>query len=205
MLAIYLTRHGQDEDNVAGILNGHRDNPLTQIGIQQAEELSSKIKTAQIYFDIIYTSPLKRTYQTAEIISTSIKGPKPHILKNLIERDFGVMTGKSISSIEELCAPAIIKVGTINYFLNPQNAETFPELLDRANKVLNVIKNKHQDGNILLVTHGDTGKMLYAAYYNLDWREVLKQFHFGNSDLLLLSPDSLPRNSHIFNIKQENL
>ncbi len=33
MLKIYLARHGQNEDNANGILNGHRDLPLTDIGL----------------------------------------------------------------------------------------------------------------------------------------------------------------------------
>ena len=64
--------------------------------------------------------------------------------------------------------------------------------------------NNHNDQNILLVTHGDLGKMLYAEYYNIDWREVLESFHFGNSELLLLAPDSPAENTHIFNIDQYN-
>lgn len=44
MLTIYLARHGQDEDNANGILNGQRDNPLTKIGREQAAALARKIK-----------------------------------------------------------------------------------------------------------------------------------------------------------------
>jgi hypothetical protein len=46
--------------------------------------------------------------------------------------------------------------------------------------------------------------MVYAEYYNIDWREVLESFHFGNSELLLLAPDSPAENTHIFNIEQYN-
>lgn len=31
MNKIYLVRHGQDKDNADGILNGHRNMPLTEI------------------------------------------------------------------------------------------------------------------------------------------------------------------------------
>ena len=48
MTKIYLTRHGQDEDNEKGILNGHRDMPLTDIGLSQADEVSQKIEEAGI-------------------------------------------------------------------------------------------------------------------------------------------------------------
>ena len=44
MLKIYLARHGQSSDNKNAILNGHRDEPLTKIGRQQAEELADRIR-----------------------------------------------------------------------------------------------------------------------------------------------------------------
>jgi broad specificity phosphatase PhoE len=86
-----------------------------------------------------------------------------------------------------MCTPDIIKADLVTYFLSPEGAETFPQLLERGHKIINEIKSKHSDGNILLVTSGDIGKMIYTDYYNLNWRNVLTMFHFGNSDLLLLS------------------
>lgn len=44
MLNIYLARHGQNQDTASGILNGHRELPLTEPGIAQAEEVAIKIK-----------------------------------------------------------------------------------------------------------------------------------------------------------------
>lgn len=192
MLKIYLARHGQDEDNANKILNGRRNEPLTQKGIEQASEVAEKIKNTQIQFDHVYASPLQRAYKTAEIITDVLSIKKPEVLEDLIERDFGVMTGKAQNTIQELCSPDILQTSTVCYFLNPEGAETFPELVDRAKKILNTIKEKYKDGNILLVSHGDIGKMIYAAYYNLDWKQVLKMFHFGNSELLELSEESGP-------------
>ncbi len=67
-----------------------------------------------------------------------------------------------------------------------------------------MLEGKYKNGNILLVSHGDFGKMIYAVYYNLDWKRVLKMFHFGNSDLILLSKDSEPEKAHLFKAKQYN-
>lgn len=204
MLQIYLTRHGQNIDNVAGILNGHRDEPLTEKGIEQAQEIAKRIKDINLSFNVIYSSPLSRAFETANIISkvTTLLEPEKESL--LIERDFGIMTGKNISDIEKLCSPNIIKTNTITYFLNPEGAETFPDLMVRARVLLNKIMERHKDGNVLLVTHGDIGKMIYAEYYKLDWKIVLTQFHFGNCDLLLMSDDSKPDDSHLFKLPQYN-
>lgn len=202
MLKIYLVRHGQDQDNVNGILNGRRDMPLTDKGIEQANDLASHIKSIGITFESVFSSPLKRAYKTAEIICEVLGLNAPVAKEKLIERDFGVMTGKPVSDIDKLSEGDLIRTDTITYFLSPEGAETFPELVERAEVILNELKQL--DGNILLVTHGDIGKMIYAEYYNLDWKDVLTMFHFGNSDLLELSDDSPADEAHVFKNKQYN-
>lgn len=157
-----------------------------------------------IYFDKVYSSPLQRAYLTAETITNTLALEKPEILDLLIERDFGNMTGKAVNDVELLCSPDIIKADIITYFIAPEGAETFPQLLERGKRVLDYIEKKHHNQNILLVTHGDIGKMIYAAYYNLEWKDILTMFHFGNSEILLLSKDTKQEDAHIFTTKQYN-
>jgi len=204
MLKIYLARHGQNEDNVNGILNGHRDEPLTDLGLQQAKTTAEFIIENNLTFARIYTSPLKRAVVTAEIIASESNAELPEILEELIERDFGIMTGKRISQISELCQPNIIVTETITYFLSPEGAETFSDLIKRARSVINKLQNRHTSGCVLLVTHGDIGKMIYAAYYNLEWKDALTKFHFGNCEVLLLSPESPAEKAHVFKQDQHN-
>ncbi len=184
----------------------------------------------------IYSSPLRRARETAEIFAGALsycdgdnasdehrQGPptdgtaiEVEILDDLVERDFGVMTGQPTSSILERCDAEDVRIrvlatDAINYFLDPPNAETFPDLIDRAHRLLFHIQtitkgssSSSSPSSILLVTHGDFGKMLYAAYYNLQWEEVLRQFHFGNSEVLLLAKDSPPDKAHVFETLQFN-
>lgn len=150
MLKIYLARHGQNEGNANGVLNGHRDLALTAVGIAQANEVADKIKYAGLRFDSILSSPLIRALRTAEIIASVNTLPSPQVVNELIERDFGSMTGIKQSRIEELCAPDIIKTKTVTYFLSPDGTEAFPDLLKRAGKLLTMINQIHSDGSILL-------------------------------------------------------
>ncbi len=87
MARIILVRHGQDSDNAARVLNGHRDTELTDLGRAQAKETAQKLEREKI--DHIYHTPLTRTKQTAQIIADHIGHQKitPH--SDLIERDFG--------------------------------------------------------------------------------------------------------------------
>lgn len=202
-MCIYLARHGQDHDNVNYILNGRRDLALTERGIEQAKEVSLKIKNSNIKIDKIYTSPLQRAVKTAEIISGTIGSIQPEVLYDLIERDYGIMTGKSRDLIEEICAPDILKTEFVTYFLSPPNAETFPQLIERSKRLLSFIEEQHKNGEVLLVSHGDIGKMIYCAYYNLDWKEVLKMFHFGNSEVLVLCPENTGKDVKMIQIEQQ--
>ena len=77
----------------------------------------------------MYVSPLQRAYKTAAIITDVLGIRKPEVLEDLIERDFGIMTGKSQDKIQELCSPDILQTDTVCYFLNPEGAETFSKWL----------------------------------------------------------------------------
>lgn len=204
MLKIYIARHGQNEDNANGILNGHRDLPLTEIGIRQAHQLADGIREAGLSFDAVYTSPLSRAKRTAEIVCETLGISEPIVLDSLIERDFGMMTGKPVGDIERLCAPDIVKTDTITYFLSPEGSETFPMLLERSEEVLAQVRADHPSGSVLLVAHGDLGKMIYAAYYGLPWQDMLTSFHFGNCELLLLDESADPSKPHVIEIEQHN-
>lgn len=197
---ILIARHGQDEDNANGILNGHRDTPLTTLGRQQADELAKGIKKINYKFDTVYSSPLLRAQETARIISEIAGLPAPKVLPDIIERAYGEMTGKKVNDIEKLCAPDILKSEVVTWFLYPKGGESFEKLAKRATKILKSLRKKHLTGKILLVCHGDVGKMIYAAATGKLWRDVLLGFHFGNGDLIDISSDE----THKIKLKQYN-
>lgn len=202
MLKIYIARHGQNEDNANGILNGHRDMPLTDIGIKQAYQLAEGISRARLTFDELYVSPLSRAKVTGEIVAETLGYETPKVLDSLIERDFGSMTGVPVGDIELFCAPHVVRTDKITYFLAPPGAETFPVLLARAERALTELRLLHDSGSILLVTHGDIGKMLFAAYYRMPWQDTLTKFHFGNCELLVLADGYDPNEPHIVKVQQ---
>ena len=204
MKKIYLVRHGQDQDNSKGILNGQRDTELTEIGLEQAGKLTETIKESNLEVTKIYSSPLKRAFRTAEIVAKALDLEVPEKLDLLIERNFGVMTGQLVKDITEKCAPNILQSDPITYFLEVEGAETFPELIARGKKLLEWLEQNNQAENIMLISHGDIGKMIYAAFYNLDWKDVLLQFHFGNSEVLLLAENTKLEDRYVHKTEQHN-
>jgi probable phosphoglycerate mutase len=198
---IFIARHGQDEDNANGILNGHRDRPLTELGVAQAKQTAQGISKLGLKFDAVYTSPLIRAAETARLICHTLGLPGPAVMPELIERDFGAMTGVNQSEIKARCAPDIIETETVTWFLSPKGAETHPDLIERGQRILAQVRAKHKGGKVLLVCHGDIGKMIYAAATGQDWEDVLTGFHFGNGDLIDVEPDG---DAHKIQLAQAN-
>ena len=65
MITLYLARHGQTEENIARIFQGHMPGTLTVEGIAQAEALRDTLRN--ISLDAVVSSDLKRCVDTARI------------------------------------------------------------------------------------------------------------------------------------------
>jgi probable phosphoglycerate mutase len=179
---LFIIRHGQDEDNKNRILNGRRNSHLTLLGKKQAEKIAKLLKKEKI--DIILSSPLNRACETANIIGQS-KNIKIIIEDDLIERDFGILTGKPIRDIKRYCKKLLFS-NNINYFLDAEGAESFPDLYERAKSLLNKINRHFTNKNILIVTHGDIGKMIQAVFHGWGWKRGLKTPYLGNANVIKL-------------------
>ena len=92
---IYIVRHGQTNWNIEGRYGGRIDTPLNEEGIAQAKKLKEKFKNIKL--DVVITSPLIRTIQTANEITNKEKITDERI----IERSNGDLEGKLKSEITE--------------------------------------------------------------------------------------------------------
>lgn len=186
MTKIFVVRHGQDEDNADGLLNGRRDRPLTELGRQQVNVTAQKLRGHGIV--AIYSSPSKRAAGTARIISPQICVPVIFLNSLLLERDFGILTGKPLTDIPKY-GSKLIQIGETTYFLEAEGAENFPVVFERAKKFVREVVAEHQNQNILVATHGDTGKMIRAVCSGWSWEEGLKTPFIGNAEVLELEVD----------------
>ena len=89
-MKVYIVRHGQTKASATNC-HGSEEEDLTELGINQAENLKSKIKDYQ--FDIIISSPLIRAKHTANIIN--VNNNKIIYDNRLKERNPGNLSGKS--------------------------------------------------------------------------------------------------------------
>ncbi|MBP5167031.1 MAG: histidine phosphatase family protein [Oscillospiraceae bacterium] len=144
-MTLYMIRHGQTVMNTRGALQGRSDHPLNEKGVEQAEQARRRFEEKGISFDVVYTSPLCRAVQTAEILA---RGADIITDERLIEMDYGPYEGMDLRSPPpELMA----------FFMDirntpaPDGMEPLPEVVARLGSLLEDIRNAR--GSILLSTH----------------------------------------------------
>jgi len=148
---ITLVRHGETKWNTLGKFQGCTDIHLSNEGIIQAQHLRKRFLNS---FDHIYTSPLKRAIQTAEIISKG-SNTTPIVELHLREINFGEWEGLTIKEIEENFPEKFTKWRNDELDgplcggdLSIKNASI------RAKKAIIETAKKHQGENIIIVAHG---------------------------------------------------
>lgn len=92
MTTVYFIRHGTTENNIAGRFQGRSDIPLGEKGRKQAACLGERF--AHIPLDAVYTSPLRRAYQTAEGVCAHLP-VQPICCDGLREIDGGALEGRT--------------------------------------------------------------------------------------------------------------
>ncbi|MGH9628343.1 MAG: histidine phosphatase family protein [Bryobacteraceae bacterium] len=88
MPKLYLVRHA--EPAITGVLLGRSDPPLSARGREQARAATLNVRA-------VYTSPLRRARETAEIMAPSAA---IEVLPDLIEISHGEWNGKTWTAIE---------------------------------------------------------------------------------------------------------
>lgn len=157
---LFLIRHGQTEHNVERVVSGVNDIPLNEVGHAQAQKMAKRVKE-QYPLDVLYTSPLRRTRETASYLEKTFSLsaiPNP----SLIEYDFGVIQNRHLYDFEEE-DPALYNQLNEWYEADANSrpprptipqAETINELRDRIQTFIDLVLEKHAGQNVAAVSHG---------------------------------------------------
>lgn len=155
-MKLIITRHGETEENKAGIVQGHLPGKLSILGINQAKKVALRLRDEKI--DFIFSSDLARTSDTAKEIARFHPNVPIKFIKNLRERNLGELQGKKKSDLGLDQNDFIASLfGTI------EGGETIGQLFNRAEKFLNKIISKHYQDTVLFVGHNGINKALIAV------------------------------------------
>lgn len=152
-MKVYIVRHGQVPHNALGQYNT-TDEDLTELGINQAEELRDKIKNMD--FDIIISSPLNRAKHTAEIIN--INSQKILYDDRIRERSCGDLSGKplEVTNREEYW--------NYNTTIQYGTSENIKLFFERVYNFLDELKIKGYE-KVLIVAHSGVSKA-FSGYFD---------------------------------------
>lgn len=162
-MIIYLIRHGETDLNKQKRLQGQTDIPLNEYGRQLARITGQAL--SEVCFDYVFSSPLSRALETAEIIVGS--------------RTCDLITEERIQEIsfgeyEGLCYGAenfnIPDPDFLNFFsapdvyVTPPKGENFKDVIARTGEFFKELTGnpEYEDKTVLVSTHGCALKALLA-------------------------------------------
>lgn len=152
-MKLIIARHGETEENVAGIIAGQLPGKLTWKGVEQARRLGLALKNERI--DVAYSSDLKRAVDTAKVVLTYHPRTPLEMTKDIRERDYGCATGKKK---EDMGVPKEKSVSVFPF----EGAETPKAVRDRAGTFLGGLVKKHAEETVLVVSHNGFLKALIS-------------------------------------------
>lgn len=182
-MAIYLVRHGKDEEGFRG---GWSQRGLIEEGFQQSQKLGEYLYENNQKFKIkrIISSGLRRAFGTAESIANSLQLPIEQS-KDWRETNNGVLAGMPEYEAREKY-PGL-------YFNSLRMDERYPggeSPIENFTRIKNAfericaeqIEKSHQE-NILIITHGGVINIIYHILKEKEWTNKNKLFPIANTSI----------------------
>lgn len=157
-MIFYVARHGQTEWNALNKVCGRTDIPLTEKGEEQARLMGEKLRGKKI--DLLVVSPMIRAQQTARIAAEAA-GLSPDIITTdprLIEQDYGIYEGADRFTEGFLNTKR-------NFACRYPGGESHMMVAKRSYSLIDELREKHPEKNILLVCHGGVCRVI-NTYFN---------------------------------------
>jgi broad specificity phosphatase PhoE len=161
LITLYAVRHGETDYNREDRVQGSHDSKLTDFGRAQAQALAERFRGMDI--DALFTSPLKRAYETAETIAAALNGIEVQVHKDLHELRCGVFEGVLFEEIKRTRWEEFL-----TWLREPDvqapGGESMNQLYSRVSSALKEILAGVEDGSkIIIVSHAGVVRMTLAA------------------------------------------
>ena len=163
MKNIITIQHTQSVHHTNGMIGSWTDWDLTEIGKIQAENIGKKLSSEyESKKFVMYSSPLKRSLQTAEIVSKYFD-IEINFDDSLKERNLGMAVGKSVDWFRENMQRQEHTIDDRFFDDGESRNDLWNRLLPFYEKILS-----SKDENIIIVSHGDTLSVFNAMWLGLD-------------------------------------
>jgi broad specificity phosphatase PhoE len=165
-LNLHLLRHGQtpfSRDNMfcgAGL-----DPELTSEGTAMAEAFAAHYRSSP--WAAVYASPLRRTISTARPLCDAI-GLKMELRDDLKEIQYGRWEGQTTESVNRDFHDDYIRWTADPAWNAPTGGEPAVAIARRTYSVIEEIKQRFTDGNVLLVSHKATIRIILCSLLGID-------------------------------------
>lgn len=156
-MKIYVARHGETEWNALNKVCGRTDIPLTELGQHQAEKLGERVMGLAVHR--IISSPMLRALQTARP-AAELLGLEIETDVRLIEQDYGIYEGVDRQD------PGFLANKRQFAFRYP-GGESMMDVAYRVYSLLDELKEKHKDENVLLVCHGGVCRLIRTYFEDM--------------------------------------
>jgi probable phosphoglycerate mutase len=157
---IHTIRHGHTLYNAEKRYAGTIDIPLSEKGGKDCKEVSKKL--VDYPFDVVVTSTMKRSIETAHLLVPD----SPMIIQSDLcnERRFGILEGRTWDEALKFDPPILmIDVGNDLHTVNPKGGEPFEDVWQRAKKFRNFLFRNYKGKNILVVSHSVFLQMFHGV------------------------------------------
>ena len=164
-LKLYFLRHGETTSSQTGTYCGRLDIELTPSGVEMAEDF------AQTYQDIpwkaVYCSPLKRAITTAKPLCERV-GINMELRNGLKEIYYGEWEGKTPDQVNQEFHDDYVRWLADPGWNSPNGGEKGIDIARRSSEVLEEIENTHKTGNVLVVSHQATLRIILCSLLGVD-------------------------------------
>jgi len=182
---IIFLRHAQAENNTKRILAGRTEGvPLTKTGIEQAERIAKYL--ASIDISAIYSSPIERARHTAGIVAKNCSLEEVVIDERLTEIDMGKFTRMNYDDMFAKYGNIFLKFYENDPVISEHEVETFPDVQKRVLDMVDDVLKKHNNENVILVTHMDPIKSMLATVMDLK-PKILFELIIANASLTIIT------------------
>ena len=146
---LLLVRHGETDWNRESRFQGHADPPLNELGRAQAGELAAALAGEEL--SAIYSSPLRRAFETAEVIAAP-RGLSAVPVDGLREVDVGSWQSLTRTEVEQRFPEQFRR--WLGHGQGWQDGETYEQMGERVIDTLRDLAGRHEGDRIVGVTHG---------------------------------------------------